>query len=60
MSIYAKACPDCRYLIEERAAIHQFDGKATKESAEKMSQNERCSQHQEPTWKQANLIPSTN
>jgi hypothetical protein len=42
-----KECPDCRYLREERAAIHEFDGGATRENAEKMAAEVRCGQHQQ-------------
>lgn len=39
-------CQDCRYLMEERAAIHEFDGKASRADAERMAQGERCTRHQ--------------
>lgn len=38
-------CPECRYAITERAAIHEFDGKATREEADRMAKDERCEEH---------------
>ena len=40
MTLPAHATEEERYLFEERAAIHQFDGGATKENAEKMAYRE--------------------
>jgi hypothetical protein len=38
-------CPECKYLREERAAIHEFDGKASRTEAERMASMERCKAH---------------
>ena len=40
-------CPDCHYLREERAAIHQYDGKAPRSEAERMARDEKCSEHKQ-------------
>jgi hypothetical protein len=40
-------CPECRYLQEERAAIHEFDGKASRWEAERLAKGERCEAHRE-------------
>lgn len=42
-----KECPDCRYLREERAGIHEFLGGADRQTAEALASVERCPQHQE-------------
>lgn len=42
-----KNCPECKYLFEERAAIHQFDGKATRQDAERLAESERCHEHKQ-------------
>jgi len=39
------ACPHCREIQEERAAIHQYDGGATRERAEALAATERCQEH---------------
>lgn len=39
-------CPTCRDLQEERAAIHQFDGGATREQADELAWKVRCQKHQ--------------
>jgi DNA polymerase/3'-5' exonuclease PolX len=39
------SCPDCNYLIEERAAIHQFEGGAPRADADRMAVGERCQVH---------------
>lgn len=36
-AVHAAASPELRYLLDERAAIHQHDGKATREAAEEMA-----------------------
>ena len=36
---------DERYLLEERAAIHEFDGKASREDAERMALEEWRKEH---------------
>ena len=41
-----EGCPECKYARAERAAIHQFDGGATKEEAERLAEDERCRVHQ--------------
>lgn len=38
-------CPDCQYLQAERAAIHEFDGRAGRTDAERMAADERCHAH---------------
>ncbi len=38
-------CPECAYVRSERAAIHEFDGKASREWAEYMAGFERCLEH---------------
>lgn len=38
-------CPDCIYAIEERAAIHQHDGKSPKHIADALAATERCPEH---------------
>ncbi len=38
-------CPECTSLREERAAIHEFDGKADREIAEIMAFFEKCMEH---------------
>lgn len=40
-------CPDCHYLREERAGIHEFLGRATRAEAERLAASERCPAHQE-------------
>lgn len=42
------SCPECEYLQKERAAIHEFDGKASRVEAERMAARERCPMHTEP------------
>lgn len=42
-----QTCPECRYLREERAAIHEFDGKASRAEAERLAQGERCAAHRQ-------------
>lgn len=39
------ACPHCREIQEERAAIHQYDGGATREQADALAATERCQLH---------------
>lgn len=38
-------CERCHEIQEERAAIHQHDGEATKDQAEELASHERCSDH---------------
>jgi hypothetical protein len=38
-------CPDCDYARLERAAIHEFDGKATRAEADRLAASERCGKH---------------
>jgi hypothetical protein len=40
-------CPDCRYAQEERAAIHEFEGKLPRWQAEERARLERCPKHRE-------------
>lgn len=42
-------CTECRYLQEERAGIHEFEGKAPRWKAEEMAEKERCARHRELT-----------
>lgn len=35
-------CEHCREIREERAAIHQFDGGATRAQAEELAKGELC------------------
>ena len=37
-------CLECQYLRDERAAIHEFDGKATRQDAERMARIEVCAE----------------
>jgi hypothetical protein len=37
-----KQCAECRYLREERAGIHEYDGKLSRAEAEKVAAAERC------------------
>lgn len=41
------ACPDCRAAFEERAAIHEYDGKASRWQAERLAASERCEKHRD-------------
>jgi hypothetical protein len=41
-------CESCRYVQEERAAIHQYDGRAPRWLAEQLSKSEKCYDHREP------------
>lgn len=45
-------CEECRFLYEERAAIHQYDGKATRQDAERMAASERCDEHKEQEFRE--------
>lgn len=48
-------CPECKYLRDERAAIHEFDGKMSREDAERAALSEMCPD----CWNQTNeLIPT--
>ena len=38
-------CPDCEYARLERAAIHEFEGKASRLMADKLAEVERCAAH---------------
>jgi len=38
-------CKECSYLRNDRAAIHQYDGHATREEAERMAKDIRCDEH---------------
>jgi hypothetical protein len=40
-------CPECRYLREERAGIHEFEGKLPRWQAENLARGERCERHQD-------------
>ena len=44
----ASSCAHCREIQEERAAIHQFDGGATKEQADLLASSEHCPLHNKP------------
>jgi hypothetical protein len=48
-------CEACRHAYEERAAIHEYDGHATRPEAERMAQGTRCAEH-EPSLKQDELL----
>lgn len=48
-------CEACWELQEERAAIHEHCGGATREEAERMASLERCPEHQ-PKPEQRELI----
>lgn len=48
-----KGCPDCRYAQEERAGIHQFEGKLPRWKAEELASRERCPKHREETMEEA-------
>lgn len=37
-------CPECGYVREERAAIHEFEGGASRAQAEEMAKGEMCCQ----------------
>ena len=37
-------CEECAYLREERAAIHEFDGKMSRVDAERAAVQEQCNQ----------------
>lgn len=39
------SCEVCHEIQEERAAIHQFDGGATRKEAEELAWKERCRKH---------------
>jgi hypothetical protein len=39
-------CPHCLDIQLERAAIHEFDGEATREQADELAAGERCLEHQ--------------
>lgn len=41
-------CQDCQAAREERAAIHEFDGRAPRAQAERMAAAEKCPAHREP------------
>ena len=41
-------CPHCHEIQEERAAIHQFDGGATREQADALVRHLRCREHSSP------------
>lgn len=51
------ACPHCREIQEERAAIHQYDGGATREQADTLAATERCSEHRVETVATAPPLP---
>ncbi len=40
------SCEACQEIQAERAAIHEFDGGATREQAEELAWKERCRKHQ--------------
>jgi len=42
----SEGCPECKHAKAERAAIHEFDGGATREAAEKLAEDERCRVHE--------------
>ena len=48
-SIYACSNPDVRYLLDERAAIHEFDGRLDRDEAERLAAEEVEKQLKEPT-----------
>lgn len=48
-------CPECAYLREERAAIHELDGKMSRVDAERAALVELCNEHQ-PRIQQDELI----
>lgn len=39
-SLYAVSKPDARYLLDERAAIHEFDGLLDRDEAERRAAEE--------------------
>ena len=38
-------CQWCREIQSERAAIHEFDGGATRQQADQLASTERCPDH---------------
>jgi predicted metal-binding protein len=38
-------CKHCQEIQAERAAIHEFDGGATRAQAEELAKGERCGEH---------------
>lgn len=46
-------CPDCRYAQEERAGIHEHEGKLPRWKAEELARVERCPKHREETIEEA-------
>ena len=40
------SCQHCKEIQEERSAIHQFDGGATRVQADELASKERCQRHQ--------------
>ena len=39
------SCQHCKEIQEERSAIHQFDGGATRVQADELASKERCQRH---------------
>ncbi len=48
-------CAECDYLREERSCIHEFDGKLSREDADRLALIEFCPLHQ-PQPEQQELI----
>ena len=48
-----ESCPDCRYAQEERAAIHEYEGKLPRWQAEERARVERCPRHRDESIEEA-------
>lgn len=40
-------CAECRYVQEERAGIHEHEGRAPRWKAEELAKSEKCGVHRE-------------
>jgi len=48
-SLYSTSDKELRYLLDERAAIHEFDGRLTREEAERRTVGEYLAKQNELT-----------